>query len=622
MKTMTLEEIKFIRDTVFETVEFKKDVDIEFFDAEGITVEYDGKKAKIGADSKPGLARGCFLLAMELDAGKKNISIQEKAHFKTCGLHVDCSRNGVVKVESFKQYMNRLACLGFNTLMLYIEDTYEIPSRPRFGYLRGRYTKEEIQELVAYGEKLGIELIPSMQTLGHLGNYLKWDYACKVPYEFNTGENIDQIMNAPETLLVDCEETYRFIEDEIRACKEAFKTDRIHIGMDESTSAYRGKFLEMYGIQSKFEVFTRHLRRVVDICKKYGLKPMIWSDMIFHAFSEKSFYYDPNVVFPEEFKETFPEVDLAYWDYRVTDADVFEKMIKKHQELGRDVGFFNTLGTHVSPLVAWASPWAAFPEGLKACLRNNIQTVVTTIWGDDGNLCNYRLCDPLLAVLSEYCYKGEACTEDDIKRVSEYLTKIPFAAAAAMSDGNCIVEPVKEWRLQAKRMLFGDVLYDMACDLEYCDAIIETYGAHAELLKQQMKAEDKNYEWYRYAKLIYEIGVEKAWLRKKLQKAYLENDREYLRSAAEEILPRLADTMGELAECHRMQWESTYKAFGFEVHCFRYGGAIARLHAIAAKISRYLAGELSCIEELDAERIPNGLSFRTVKQVVTPSSIF
>ena len=45
MKTMTLEEIKFIRDTVFETVEFKKDVDIEFFDAEGITVEYDGKKA-------------------------------------------------------------------------------------------------------------------------------------------------------------------------------------------------------------------------------------------------------------------------------------------------------------------------------------------------------------------------------------------------------------------------------------------------------------------------------------------------------------------------------------------------------------------------------------------------
>jgi len=73
MKTMTLEEIKFIRDTVFETVEFKKVVDIEFFDAEGVAVEYDGKKAKIGADSKSGLARGCFLLAMELEGAAATI---------------------------------------------------------------------------------------------------------------------------------------------------------------------------------------------------------------------------------------------------------------------------------------------------------------------------------------------------------------------------------------------------------------------------------------------------------------------------------------------------------------------------------------------------------------------
>lgn len=622
MKTMTLEEIKFIRDTVFETVEFQKDVEIAFFDAEGITVEFDGKKAKIGADSKPGFARGCFLLAMELDAGKERVSIQEKAHFKTCGIHLDCSRNGVATVESLKKYMNILASLGLNTLMLYMEDTYEIPGRPRFGYMRGRYTKEELQEVVAHGERLGVELIPSMQTLGHLADYLKWSYTCTGAANFNTGENIHQIANEEETLLIDCEETYRFIEDEIRTCSEVFHTDRIHVGMDESSRAFRGKFLELNGIQPKFEVFTRHLKRVVDICKKYGMRPMIWSDMLFRAFSDTDGYYDPNVVFPDTFKETFSDVELIYWDYRAVGTDVFEGMIKKHEELGRPIGFFNSFHTHISPLVGHQGAWSSAHSGLQACLKNNIQMVVTTIWGDDGNLVNYRLCDPLLALLSEYCFKGESCTEEHVKKVSEYLTKIPFAVAEAMGDANCIVEPVKEWRMQAKRLLFGDVLYDMACDLEYCDSIIETYGAYAEMLKKQMTTVDKNYEWYRYAWLVYEIGIQKAQLRKNLQKAYLEDDREYLRSVAEEILPKLADTMGELAECHKMQWKSTYKMFGFEVHCFRYGGAIARLREIAERIASYLAGEISCIEELEAERLPNGLSYRNIRHMVTPSIVF
>ena len=109
---MTLEEINFIRKTVFETVEFSRDVEIEFFDAEGITVEYDGKKARIGADSRSGFARGCFLLTMSLNEGVEHISIQEKAHFKTSDIMVDCSHNGVMKVEAVKKHMNSLASLG------------------------------------------------------------------------------------------------------------------------------------------------------------------------------------------------------------------------------------------------------------------------------------------------------------------------------------------------------------------------------------------------------------------------------------------------------------------------------------------------------------------------------
>ena len=621
MKTMTLEEINFIRKTVFETVAFSRDVEIEFFDAEGISVEYDGKKAKIGADSRAGFARGCFLLAMSLDEGEKNFSIQEKAHFGTCGIMIDCSRNGVMKVEAVKKYMNSLAALGLNMLMLYTEDTYEIKNRPRFGYMRGRYTQEEIRQIVAYGERLGIELIPCIQTLGHLPNYLKWAKTCGSKLNVDTGECIDKIKNSDDTLLIGEEETYHFIEDEIRTCKEVFHSNKIHIGMDEAEAAFMGSFYKLNGPQPKFEVLIKHLNRVTDICRKYGLKPMMWSDMFFRSTSATGSYYDPTVIFPAELLEAIPDVELVYWDYGVGGSELYDSMIKKHGELNRPVCFANSFHTHASPLVHAKSAWDCGHEGLRVCVKNNIHMAMSTLWGDDGTPCNYLLANPLLPLLSEYCYKGEACTDEDIKRASEFLTKIPYDCFEAMGDANCIVNPERGWRLNAKRLLFGDVLYDMSCDLEHCDAIINTYGHHAQAMKNQMAAGDKNYNSYRYAYLIYEIGIQKAHLRINLQKAYLENDREYLCNVAQMVLPKLADTISELAECHRKQWESTYKMFGYEMHCFRYGGMVARLREVASRISRYLAGEISCIEELEAERIPNGLSYWEVKDLIAPSII-
>ena len=84
------------------------------------------------------------------------------------GVMVDCSRNAVLKVSAAKRLIDALRKMGYNMLMLYTEDTYEIDSQPKFGYLRGRFTKEELKEIVTYGEQNGIELVPCIQTLAHL----------------------------------------------------------------------------------------------------------------------------------------------------------------------------------------------------------------------------------------------------------------------------------------------------------------------------------------------------------------------------------------------------------------------------------------------------------------------
>ena len=67
-----------------------------------------------------------------------------------------------------------MAIFGMNMLMLYTEDTYEIEGYPFFGYQRGRYTNEELREIDDYAFDLGIEVIPCIQTFGHLGKFLRY----------------------------------------------------------------------------------------------------------------------------------------------------------------------------------------------------------------------------------------------------------------------------------------------------------------------------------------------------------------------------------------------------------------------------------------------------------------
>ena len=89
-------DLQFIKNTVFETVDFSYDGEIEFYECDGLEVIYKDGKASVGAKEKAAYARGCFLLAMNLSEGKTEFEIHEKANFVTCANMLDCSRNAVM----------------------------------------------------------------------------------------------------------------------------------------------------------------------------------------------------------------------------------------------------------------------------------------------------------------------------------------------------------------------------------------------------------------------------------------------------------------------------------------------------------------------------------------------
>lgn len=181
---------------------------------------------------------------------------------KALGVMIDCSRDAVYTVEALKQYFVLLRKMGYTYVQLYMEDVYELDAEPYFGYLRGRYTKQELKELDAAARANGLELVPCIQTLAHLGGITRW-------------KAYVDLTDTGDILLVGEERTYGLIEKMFQTCAECFTSRRINIGMDEAHMVGLGKYLDQHGYENRFEILLKHLTRVAQIAEKYGFSPMM-----------------------------------------------------------------------------------------------------------------------------------------------------------------------------------------------------------------------------------------------------------------------------------------------------------------------------------------------------------
>ena len=268
-----------------------------------------------------------------LIATQNGIMPQFRNHFNIFGVMIDLSRNAVFTVSYFKEIIRKYALLGVDTIWLYLEDVYSIDI-PYFGYMRGKYTKEEIKEIVKYAKIFQIEIVPAIQTLGHHNNFLRWPASEDYKDQYNV-------------LLAESSKTYELIESMLKTIKDMFETDRIHIGLDETFGLGLGKYYKINGFKDPQKIFIEHLNKVNDMCLKNGFKEtLIWSDMLYRLANRTEYYYDTNIKFDRKLMEQIPKnMSLVYWDYYNHDINVVDKMIKSHKRLGRDV--FMASGTWI-----------------------------------------------------------------------------------------------------------------------------------------------------------------------------------------------------------------------------------------------------------------------------------
>ncbi|KAI0226417.1 hypothetical protein L0F63_002212 [Massospora cicadina] len=564
-----------------------------------------------GAQAEPG--------GSDREGIEEMLNFSRRAQFETLCLMVDCSRNAVPAVPTLFKLLRFGALMGYNMLQLYTEDTYEIKGEPYFGFYRGGYTQAEMAAIDDYAFDLGIEVVPCIQTLGHLGQMLQWPH-------------YSSLKDTNEVLLTRFNETYEFIEKMIVASSQPLRSKRIHLGMDEvrevshSPQAYglgEGRFRHFFGQEDNTKIFVDHLTRIKAICAKHRLKPMIWSDMLFCVGAKSmslASYYDANsrpaAIHLDPGNEA--ELELVFWDYYHTSPDIYLQKLRNHRELGC-----------ASPWMAagawtWSRFWCAMQFSIKAvqaCLQaskdpvDGVRNFMLTVWGDEGAECDYFSSLPILMYTSLQAYSPDP--EVDVTTYEAHFGTHPLRTLTNRPAGVCggnlqawyrasqidelpfdnefkslaavqaELPPTQFPPNTSKHLLWEDPFYAVFSPT-YAELDLETHYAQLSALlhtdERGLYPLDHHLRLPAYLAKALALKVN---LRRVLVDLYRSGQRQELRRFAQQRIGDLRSALITLWTYHRSLWHGCNKPFGWEVLELRYGGLLARVDTLASRISDY-----------------------------------
>ena len=504
-----------------------------------------------------------------------------ESQFQHYGIMIDNSRNAVMNLETTKKMIDILEKLGYNTLMLYTEDTYEVNNQPYFGYLRGRYSKEELKEMDAYAQEHHVELIPCIQTLAHLNALMRWPH-------------YKEICDCNDILCAGEDKVYELVEDIFATLHECFTSRIVNIGMDEAHMVGLGKYLDKHGYCDRMKILCDHLARVAEIAKKYDYTLCMWSDMFFRITGGD--YYATGDVEPSVAELIPDNVKLIYWDYYAIDKSRYDGMIQKHLKIVDDIWFAGGLWSWIGFAPHNQHALRVSRPAMQSCMEHGVKDVIFTIWGDNGGECSHFSVLP--AMFYNACLGKGITDEKEIKRQFEEMFGIAF-------DDFMLVDLLDGPNGRTDGVVSADKYnFYSDCFLGVTDRNVHPKDARGyEEAAEKLKKLTENEEWGWLFETLYrlcKVNAVKCDLGVRTRKAYQTGDRETLQALIRDY-DLVLERMERFYEAYERQWMFENKPHGFDVQDIRIGGAIRRVKHCKKRLEQYLAGKLETIAELEEQ---------------------
>ena len=350
------------------------------FDEEGYALYAEKERIVIAAPSGKGVFYGAQTLRQLLTRADGEqiicpaVSIKDWPTMRWRGIHDDISRGPVPTLEYMKKQIRACASYKINLFSLYIEHVFDYQNHPLIAPKEGALTAAEVKELVAYGKRHHVTLLPEQQAFGHLHHVLK-------------NEMYNDLAETPHghVLAPVNEKSYRLIEELYAELVPLFPGPLFHIGADETWELGRGQTKSRADEVGLGRVYLEHLKRVSDIMKPYNKRLMFWGDIA--------------MSYPELLDILPKDIIAVAWEYGPSPN--FDRLLKPYKDAGLDIV--------VAP---GANNWNRIFPNLDAAfinIRNFVRDgqrygalgCLNTTWDDDG--------EALFAMTWPAVVSGAAC---------------------------------------------------------------------------------------------------------------------------------------------------------------------------------------------------------------------
>merc|ERR1712106_273906 len=172
-------------------------------------------------------------------------------------------------IPYLKKVLTLSQSLGATGVLVEWEDMFPWSGRLSAVAVKNHYTKAEVQDLLNTCQTLGLDVIPLVQTFGHMEFILKRE-------EFSYLRDVEEM---PESICPCHNDTMglvREIVDQVMAVHK--KAKYLHIGCDEVF--HLGECSQCLG-NGRTSIFIDHVSRVAEyVNHTYKVTPIIWDDML------------------------------------------------------------------------------------------------------------------------------------------------------------------------------------------------------------------------------------------------------------------------------------------------------------------------------------------------------
>lgn len=185
------------------------------------------------------------------------------------GVHFDLKAH-MLNFDAMCATARKMARLGYNTILLEYQDKFPFTGDLAPVAAPDALTAEQVQAFQSLCEELGLQIIPLIQSIGHMYFVLRHPQFSHLAEVGGRYEN--------STLCPSMEEGFLLVKEMMGQVLQAHPKCRyVHIGGDEASLS---STCSLCGETPKHELLAAHYSRCCDWILDQGKKPIMWSDMV------------------------------------------------------------------------------------------------------------------------------------------------------------------------------------------------------------------------------------------------------------------------------------------------------------------------------------------------------